>query len=123
MAISAPASAEGGSANQWQGIFHSNALNQDVMVRLFLPVDAQPGELRFVNLLCAVGLQPVSSAQTGSSVYNIIPRQDAAAGPYCGIWLGGKVETRPLDLRLQMTVSKGKSKITVNNLVPTSAMR
>lgn len=123
LAITATASAQGSSANQWQGIFHSNALGKDVIVRLELPDEAQPGELRFMTLSCAVGLEPVSSAQMGNSVYNIIPRKGAVAGPYCGSWLGGQVETRPLDRRLQMTVSKGRSKITVNNLVPATAMR
>jgi hypothetical protein len=94
-------------------------------VLLTLTADAKAGELRFVTLSCSVGLQLASNAPTGGAVYVIRPRQDAA-GPYCGGLLGGSLElTRPVGggQRLVMTVTKGNSKIQVNNLVPASGTR
>jgi len=123
--IAAAMAGQGSAAdNVWQGTYYSNARSQEVAVRLTLPSDAKPGELRFVTLACAVGLQPEPAGPTGAAVYLIQPREDAA-GPYCGGWLGGRLETRSLDggRRLQITVTRGKSKIEINNLVPASGLR
>ena len=104
------------AGNVWQGVFHSNARNESISVLLTLPSDGKSGELRFVTLACAVGLQ--TTPQT--TVYLIAPQENAVAGQYCGAWLGGSLEIRPAadGKRLGMTVTRRQSKIVVNNLVP-----
>ncbi len=104
------------AAQAWQGKYHSEARKEWVTVRLTLPANAKPGVLRFESLLCEVGLQPESAEQPGrSAAYNIQPSPGGeAAGPYCGLWLGGRVTTEPVNggQRLRMVVTKGsKSKI------------
>lgn len=123
VAVAGPVLAADGTANTWRGSYHSNARNQEVTVRLTLPAGEEPGELRFVTLSCSVGLQSESGDPTGTAVYVIQPRQEAA-GSYCGSWLGGRVETRSADggQRLEMTVTHRNSKIVIKNLLPASGM-
>jgi hypothetical protein len=109
IAIAAAEAADAASA--WQGSYRSVALDRQVTVQLTLPAGANPGELKFVSLACAVKLAQENS---GAMTYTIAPGPDES-GPYCGSWLGGRVELHPggdaQHRRAKITSASGKSKI------------
>ncbi len=92
----------------WQGSYQSKTLKREVTVRLTLPTEAKPGELRFVTMTCSVGLE--SSATANSFV--IRPAKDLSLGPYCANWLGGSVVIQPGgdEQQLRVTVSDANAK-------------
>lgn len=108
----------------WQGQYESNALQTIVSVRLTL--DASPPELRFEPLGCSVGLKPVS--KDSISVYSIVRyKEDELSGPYCGSWVGGRLEIRPVgagrnSLTMKLLSSNGKSQVDAT-LKPASEIR
>ena len=118
--VAASSAMAAASAGAWQGNFRSNALARDVTVRLEISA-AGDGELRFTTLDCKVGLRADGPAGPSGAAYAIVPTNDAA-GAYCGTWLGGRLETQPIDggTRLTLAVTNRKSAINVR-LSPAAA--
>lgn len=108
--------AAGQESDEWRGRYYSNSREQYIDVLLTIPSSEELGELEFVTLSCSVGLSASTGGPAGATVYTIQRREDAA-GPYCGIWLGGTLETRPGDdprsLEASVTSMSGRSRIEV----------
>lgn len=116
-AISAQARADD-SESAWCGAYKSRALDKVISVCMVVPAKDQPGELRFQNVPCAVGL--VARAAYPAGIYHIVKKKDEASGAYCASFINGDVETRPKGAALIMDVKKGRSRIVGVTMHPSS---
>lgn len=126
ISVAGQARAADSVAKVWEGHYTSSAKQQEVSVRLTLPADESQPEFRFLSGVdCAVRLDPVSKAP--ATVYNVVrSAPDQVAGPYCVIWLGGRLEIQPVGdgqrLKTKLVSSNGRSQIVVT-LDPAPGMR
>ena len=108
VAVASPTHPYESAAKAWQGNYYSNMKQRDVTVRLTLSGDTSRSELQLVTEQCRVGLESVSEGH-----YVIKTRKGYVAGPYCAIWLGGRLEAQPVDggqrLEISFADRKGKS--------------
>lgn len=101
------------AAQVWQGQYKSNALQKVVSIRL--RYDATPPELRFEPMGCSVGLKPVSP--DSRSRFSVVRyKEDEMSGPYCGTWVGGTIEIRPVGdgesaATMKLVSANGKSQV------------
>ncbi|MDH4186962.1 MAG: hypothetical protein OEV08_08185 [Nitrospira sp.] len=96
----------------WQGIYHSTSKDRDVTVRLSVPSDGSQAELFFVTESCRLGL-----SERSASIYGIgRTAPDIDPGPYCAIWLGGQLETKPvgggrISIKVELVSANGRSRV------------
>lgn len=101
------------TAQVWQGEFKSSALQKVVSIQL--RYDAAPPELRFEPMGCSVGLKPVSP--DSRSRFSVVRyKENEMSGPYCGTWVGGTIEIRPVGYgqsaaTMKLVSSNGRSQV------------